>query len=55
MKKTILERKDLLIGEKTEGKEKEWAYNLVNIMFSLASNKPHHKKGTFKNYDNEDI
>lgn len=53
-KRSVIERKDLLIGEKQEGKEKEWADKLVNIMFSLASNKPN-KKGTFKNFDKDDI
>jgi|TARA_B110000285_G_scaffold90084_1_gene103232 hypothetical protein len=38
-----------------EGKEKEWADNLVNVMFSLASNKPGNKTGTFKNFDRSDI
>ena len=55
LKKAIIERKDVLFGEKVEGKEKEWADNLVNVMFSLASNKPNVKSATYKNYDRADI
>jgi hypothetical protein len=39
---------------KQEGKEKEWAINMVNLMFSFVSNKPS-KFGVYVRYAKEEV
>lgn len=53
LKKILIEQKDFLMT-KQEGKEKEWASNMVNLMFSFASNKPN-KFGVYVRYAKEEI
>jgi hypothetical protein len=53
LKKLLIDQKDFLMP-KQQGKEKEWAHNMVNIMYSFASNKPT-KFGVYVRYAREEI
>jgi len=50
LKKMLIDHKELLMP----GKEKVWADNMVNIMYSFASNKPT-KFGVYVRYAKEEI